>query len=289
MNAQVIGSFGFYEPAKQTIIKSRELKGRFPGLAENSDHHLTKRMREIKEKLNLTTRQLVSEIAKFESENLGKSKKVVKEVSSSYIKLNCVMMSSYLQGRVLQLQYMQAVCDRLEAFYDFKMEHRDDHRQLRHQYHNMTSVVEGWLKALDIDTDQVSPYRTLAAMVNPFYKRAVFTPMEGVFKLDELIDDDHQAYIVIDKEFDKHVYLLDPKEPVLVKDGQSLAIGDVIQYSFVISPVNGYAISQKKALNQSTFFRWYTNNTPPKSAKIIELINEAVARAVASKASSVAK
>lgn len=276
-----ITGFGFFEPDRKLVIKASASTAPSITTPENVDHQATIRMREIKDRLSLTARQFVKELNEFESSKKQSERVIDTEITSSYVPFTPVMLSSYLQGRVLQESYISAALRRMEDFYAHKMQNQKEHRQLRQQYHNMTKVVDDWMKALKIDPAQGSPYRALAAKINPFYKRAVFTPIPGIFKLGIMMDGDLQSYTIVNSEHGDAEYVLNANEHILVKDDQKLLRGDVIQFSLPIkSTSNGCKVSQKMALNQSTFFRWHTNNSPPKSAKIIEQVNEAVLMAV---------
>lgn len=277
MSQAQVNGFNAYGPDNVFVIKKSQLSPASPVKPENALHQSTVRMKEIKAQLNLTTRQFVLEINAFESTLSDEEREIDPDVTSSFAPFTPVMLSSYLQGRVLQEAFMSAILKRLELFYKFKMLNLNELHSLRRQYRNMAKVVEGWMLALNIDPTQGSPYRALAAKVNPFYKRAVFTAKQGKFVLGEKISPELQAYSIYTSDTEYEEYVLNPNEPILITDGQELSIGDVIQYSLPIKPGNKkYRVSQKMPLNQSTFFRWHTNNSPPKSAKIIEQINEAV-------------
>lgn len=262
-------------------VELHAARTRFEKLGDNADHPYTVRMRAIKEELRLTTRQLVEDLNLYEREfHADKFRRVEEDGNPPLLPMNPVLMSSYLQGWVMQKSYMSSVRKRLENFYKYKKSQQG----CLSKNQSICTIMDGWFKVLGIDpkSTSVSPFRQFARSIAPFYKRPVLASMDGEFGLGELQGNLH-LYTITDAEGVPHVFSLNPNEPILIKDKQQVKTGDVIQYSVLMGSQvrDGQAVvTDKPSIDHTTFFRWYTNNKMPRSIKTIELIQAAVDEAV---------
>jgi len=258
----------------------RTPRARFAKAGDNAHHPHTVNMRMIKSALRLTTIQLVNELNAYEKEH--QSDKFCRSTdpnTPSWLPMTAVLMASYLQGWVVQESFMAQMSKRLENLFWHKSEQGQvgPSRDIR-------EIMDGWYTALGIDpTDtNVSPTRQLAKMIAPYYKRPVLAGVGGVFHLGLPVNGG-QIYEITDIHGETHQFTLNPNEPVLVKDGQKIAEGDVIQYSVLMQThrEDGKVIlTHEPSINHTTFYRWYANNKLPRSVKTLELVQAAVDEAV---------
>jgi len=266
-------------PGADVKFKSTKSK-RFSEMGENATHPLTVRMREIKDGLLMTTRQLVRGVNEYEK-SLKSKPSAKRDVSSSYLPLNTVLLSSYLQGQVMQHSFIEAICSRLEAFNTYMQDRPGVHRSKD----GMREIMDKWFSQLGIATDDpnISPFRHFAKLIEPHYKRAVFSDVAGIFILGEKIEN-LQVYTIKNDEGVIHSYLLNPAEPLLVANGAQVQVGTVLQYATEISASSDksrlYAVCQEKGINQSSFYRWYTMDKMPRSSITVQNIQEAVNKVV---------
>lgn len=264
-----------------TPVVMHVARSRFEKLGDNADHPYTVRMRAIKEELRLTTRQLVEDLNLYEREfHADKFYAEDENGKPAMVTMNTVLMSSYLQGWVMQKSYMSSVRKRLENFY----KHKKSQQGGLSTNQSICVIMDRWFKVLGIDpkSTTVSPFRQFAKLIGPFYKRPVLVSLDGEFSLGQL-QDGLRLYTLIDAEGVPHEFSLNPNEPVLIKDKQQVKTGDVIQYSVLMgSQIRGgqAVVTDKPSIDHTTFFRWYTNNKMPRSIKTIELIQAAVDEAV---------
>lgn len=253
---------------------------RFAKAGDNANHPHTVNMRMIKSALRLTTIQLVNELNAYEKEHQSdKFYRSADPNTPSWLPMTAVLMASYLQGWVVQESFMAQMSKRLENLFWHKNEqgHVKPSREIR-------DIMDGWYKALGIDpTDtNVSPTRQLAKLIAPYYKRPVLAAVGGIFHLGLPVNGG-QIYEITDIHGETHQFTLNPNEPVLVKDGQKIAEGDVIQYSVLMQThrEGGKVIlTHEPSINHTTFYRWYANNKLPRSVKTLELVQAAVDEAV---------
>lgn len=253
---------------------------RFAKAGENADHPLTVRMRTIKALLRLTTAQLVSELNAYEREHQAKNfRRRIDPNVPAWLPMTTVLLSSYLQGGVVQESYMALMTKRLENLYKFKEKQGAIIPQ-----EDIRTIMDGWYKALGIDTTDtsISPTRQLGRMIAPYYKRPVLAAISGTFRLGRP-NGDLQTFSITDADGMKYDFTLNPNEKILIKDGQQIKIGDVIQYSVLMQTEkmgNQIVITHEPSINHTTFYRWYSNNKMPRSIKTIELVQAAVDEAV---------
>lgn len=256
-------------------VNEHKPRKRFAKLGPNANHRLTIRMREIKERLRLTTAQLVYELNAYEQEhqqdNLGK----YDPDKPTWAKLTSVLMSSYLQGWVAQDIYMSQMTMRLENFLKFKKKNGDLAGNA-----DIRTIMDGWYKTLGIAPNDpaTSATRQLGRLIAPYYKRPVLAALSGRFSLG-LITDGMQMVNITDAKGVTHDFLVDLKEPLLMKDNQEVKVGDVIQYSVLMqtSKKDGESVvTQEPSINHTTFYRWYSQNKMPRSITTIEQVQAAV-------------
>ena len=281
-------------------VAMHEPRKRFVKAGENADHHHTVRMRAIKTELRLTTAQLVSELNAYEREHQsqnfhrrGAAPKAAKghavggslpkgadknrpdPNAPAWLPMTSVLMSSYLQGWVVQEAYMELMVKRLENLYAFKKEqgHLAPKSDIR-------TIMNGWYKSLGIDPNDssTSPTRSLGRMIAPYYKRPVLAAINGKFRLGK-VKDGLQHFRIIDAEGGAHDFTLSADEPILVKDGQNIKVADVLQYSVLMQTQKKdgeVIVTHEPSINHTTFFRWYSSNKMPRSIKTIQLVQAAV-------------
>lgn len=252
---------------------------RFLKAGDNASHPLTMRMRELKTKLQLTTTQLVKELNDYEREHQSHNfHGRAAPGTPPWMPLTPMLMSSYLQGWVTQEPYMALMEKRLTSLYKFKASKgkialQDDIR----------TIMNGWYAKLGIDPEDTknSPTRQLARMIAPYYKRPVLAAVSGKFHLG-LIEGDQRFCTITDAEKVTHLVALNPQEPILVQGGQSVRVGEVLQYSVLMQTVkvgDKSVLTHEPSVNHTTFFRWYSANKMPRSIKTIELVQAAVEEA----------
>lgn len=242
----------------------------FEKLGENADHPLTRRMREIKDSLRLTTLQISNQLNEYEREFHSNDVQdtIDEDGNSPYLPMKPVALSLYLQGWVLQESYLAANCERLERFYAYKTSQpgclTTDIK--------ICTLMEEWFKALHIDPQSktISPYRLLAKKIAPFYKRPVRIQVAGVFKLGAP-KGGLQSYSILDDQGVEHDFFLNPNFAVLIKNDQLVSIRDVVQYAVLTQ-----GSSSEPIIDHTAFFRWYKSNKMPRSIKTVELVQEAV-------------
>ena len=252
---------------------------RFLKAGDNASHPLTMRMRELKTKLQLTTTQLVKELNDYEREHQSHNfHGRAAPGTPPWMPLTPMLMSSYLQGWVMQEPYIALMEKRLTNLYKFKASKgkiapKDDIR----------TIMNGWYAKLGIDPEDTknSPTRQLARMIAPYYKRPVLAAISGKFHLG-LIEGDQRICTITDAEKVTHSVALNPQEPILVQDGQTVRVGEVLQYSVLMQTVkvgDKSVLTHEPCVNHTTFFRWYSANKMPRSIKTIELVQAAVKEA----------
>lgn len=280
-------------------VQQHEPRKRFVKAGENATHPCTVRMRQIKSELRLTTAQLVAELNAYEkvhqSKNFhrrgaapkgkghaiggslprGADKNRPDPNAPAWLPMTNVLMSSYLQGWVVQEAYMELMKKRLENLYEFKKAQGELAPKT-----DIRTIMNGWYKTLGIDPEDTStsPTRMLGRLIAPYYKRPVLAGVAGTFKLDK-VKDGWQHFHIIDAEGEKHEFMLTAGEPILVKDGQKVKVSDVLQYSVLMQTQrkDGKAVlTHEPSINHTTFFRWYSSNRMPRSIKTIELVQAAV-------------
>lgn len=263
---------------KGDLIPSRQ---RFTKAAPNADHPYTVRMRAIKDELRITTRQLVRELNVYESAFHAKNYHLI-DVSGNaiFLPMKYVLLTSYLQGWVVQDVFMKAILERLENFCTYKKSLDKPEKDIR-------TIMDGWFADLGIATKvtNVSPYRQLATKIAPYYKRPVLASVEGVFHLMPA-EGDTGVFTITDATEEVQTFYFNLKERLLVKNGQALKVGDVIQYSVLMQTkkVGDQVIATNAPSdNHTTFYRWYSKNRMPLSMKTIELVQAAVNAAVLAK------
>ena len=271
-----------FDPSKKPspLSETRKPRKRFVKAAVNADHPYTARLREIKTAMCLTTPQLVKELNDYErvhqSTNFNQRSSLIEP---TWMMMNTVLLSSYLQGWVVRENYMVLMVHRLENLFKFKKSQGQVGIQA-----DMRTIIEGWYKALGIDQTRPksSPTRELANLIAPYYKRPVRAGMIGTFHLGVLINNP-DTYTITDSEGITHEFPLNPDDPCLIKDGQEVKNPDVIQYSLLMQTVkkDGKVISlSEPSIDHTTFYRWYSNNKMPRSIETIELVQSAVDLAV---------
>lgn len=277
MEIQIISSK--FKPEKLRAPVGRPI--RFAKLGENANHPLTVQMREIKASLGMTTNELVRAVNRFEKEHGRPEFKTGEVVSSSYIPLKPVLLSSYLQGWVMQRDFMESVHKRLEAYWNFAKKERPVDRPK-----GIKSLMDAWFAKLGIDPNDeaVSPHRELARRISHVCKRAVVIDRNGVFQKGGDFDggfgdfSDLGWYAIHEEGLKaQHCYLYRKTDGLLIQDGEIVNPGDVVQYTKeIVSTDPLYAVSQENPINQSTFYRWYRSNKLPRARVAIDLIENAV-------------
>lgn len=277
---------GFNRAAKPSrALAMHEPRKRFVKAGDNADHPHTVRMRAIKSELRLTTAQLVSELNTYEREHQAKNFHARTDPNTpAWLPMTSVLMSSYLQGWVVQEPYMALMAKRLENLYKFKKQQSGAFAIKG----DIRTIMDGWYKALGIDPkdSSVSPYRQLGRLIAPYYKRPVLVAISGRFNLG-LSHGKVRSFNITDADGNTHEFTLNPKEPVLIKDNQDVKVGDVIQYSVLMQTQKqgGKSVfTHEPSINHTTFFRWYSNNKMPRSIKTLELVQAAVNEAVKARA-----
>lgn len=254
-----------------TGSKSRA-RGRFGKIAPNANHPLTISMRRMKDDLQLTTKQLVSELDAFEREyglpkdNYG--------VSRDYIVINPILMSSYLQGWVLQAPFISAVHNRLHRLYEHKTKYRNDKC-------DFNELFPEWFKMLGIpDSDSNTRLRTFSRVIAPYYKRAVLTRFPGVFRLGQSYGNIEQEYTIEGIDGIVHHFVLNRADEILIEDGSVVSKSDLIQYAIlypiVMKNEKVYFDINSPSADHTKFFRWYQYGKSPRSLKDVELVKQAV-------------
>ena len=256
-------------------------KTRFKKEGENAGHRHTVRMRKIKDSLRLTMPQLVSQFNKYEREFQKENFKKADDKGPMWLPMSVPLLSSYMQGWVMQESYMAMVRDRLDNFFKYKSSNSNPFTDKR----DMREIMDVWFSELAIDpkSDVVSPYRQLARLIAPHYKRPVLASVAGVFNLGA-INQGWREYTITTAGGDTHVFWLDAKEAVLIPSKKEVSIGEVIQYSVLIGIEkrdSQYVTTNLPSPDHTVFFRWYTKNKMPRSVETISLVDAAVTLAAA--------
>lgn len=271
---------GFTMPARPPSGKLlTPPRTRFLKMGPNAEHPKTVQMREIKEKLRLTTVQLVAELNAYEKVHQSKNFRRSVDGSPSWHKIGSVLMSSYLQGWVMQEEFIGLMATRLNNLYKFKKEQG----QLAPKA-DIQTIMNRWYKALGIDPKDttISPTRALAKRIAPFYRRPVLATVSGKFKVDSVKGHQLMCKIVTD-EGETHAFGLDPAQPLEVTDGENLKVGQVLQYAVLMQTSkqgDKVVLTHEPSINHTTFYRWYSQNKAPRSIKTLELVQTAVDEAV---------
>jgi hypothetical protein len=250
-------------------------KTRFLKMGPNAEHPKTVQMREIKEKLRLTTVQLVAELNAYEKVHQSKNFRRSMDGSPAWHKVGSVLMSSYLQGWVMQEEFIALMTLRLKNLYKFKK----DQGQLAPKS-DIQTIMNRWYKTLGIDPSDstTSPTRSLAKRIAPFYRRPVLATVSGKFKIDSVKGHQLICKIVTD-EGETHQFGLDPVQPLEVTDGEKLKVGQVLQYAVLMQTTKQAGkdvLTHEPSINHTTFFRWYSQNKAPRSIKTLDLVQAAV-------------
>ena len=253
---------------------------RFLKLGSNAHHPLTLEIRKIKDNLHLTTGQLVKELNSFEKKYRKKDMgRKGPDGSPTFLPMKSVLMSAYLQGWVLQEPFMASVCERLQAL--------QTHCLSREKAFGvdlpMREIMDKWFSELGIvkGDPAISPFRAMAKQIAPFYKRPVLCGDAGVFTLGGM-KDGFRIYTIESESGEKNSYLLDPKEPILINENDSVEVGDLIQFAVLMRiQLEGgeYKITQDPSIDHTTFYRWYQTNKKPRSIKTLEMVQLAVEQA----------
>lgn len=262
-------------PLSQAVAM-HEPRKRFMKAGDNAEHPHTVRMRAIKDELRLTTTQLVKDLNDYEREHQVQNFHGRTDAGTpSWLPLTSVLMSSYLQGWVLQEPYMALMVKRLENL----LVHKKSLGSVAPKG-DIRSIMDGWYAALGIDPhdSSSSPTRQLGRVIAPYYKRPVLAAISGVFNLG-LMQGDLRVFNITEADGTTHEFVLNPAEPIHVKDGQKIKIGDVIQYSVLMQTQkqdDKIVLTHEPSINHTTFYRWYAQNKMPRSIKTIELVQAAV-------------
>lgn len=254
---------------------------RFAKLGDRADHPLTIKMREIKSSLGMTTKELSSAVNRYEKQ-FGRPvvDSASSVASSSYLPMKSILLSSYLQGWVMQDHFIESFHNRLDAYWQHAMATRKAMPPK-----NIRPIMNDWFSRLGIDPDDdsVSPYREFDRRISHLCKRAVFCDRTGVFQVGGDIDHEYGWYSIIDEESkEQHRYVYRKADGVLIAGAAKVAHGDVVQYTKqIVSSDPLYTISQENPINQSTYYRWYRSNKMPRSRVTIDLIEIAVKEVVA--------
>lgn len=250
---------------------------RFAKRGDNAENAHTVRMREIKRVLRLTTPQLVSELNAYERQfQAAKYRNKAWGTRPAVLPVTTHLMSQYLQGYVMQDNYMAAMCKRLEAFSKYKNSLPGN----RLFDNSIRRIMNGWFAALHIDpaSKSVSPFRKLGVLIAPFYRRPILAGVDGTFNLG-LITDGVLVCNITDAGGQTHECFLDPKDSVLIENGRSVKVGDVLQYSVLMqTEKQGDLVvnTDEPSTNHTTFYRWYKSDKMPRSIRTIELVQAAV-------------
>lgn len=271
---------GFVPPKVTKGVLLQPPKARFQKVGPNAEHLHTVRMRSIKEKLHLTTGQLVAELNAYERDHQASNFRRRTEGQPAWRKMSPVLMSSYLQGWVMQEEYMALMSKRLENLLRFKKEQGAVAPKV-----DIRTIMDGWYKTLGIGTEQDSgsPTRMLARLIAPYYRRPVLAGVSGKLQVGIKRAGVLQCSIVTPQD-EVHDFTLDAKEPLEVKHQESIKAGQVLQYAVRMQAqkVGGQTVlTHEPSINHTTFFRWYSQNKMPRSVKTIELVQAAVDKAAA--------
>ena len=120
----------------------------------------------------LTTTQLVRELNAYEHEHQTNNFGARAEAGApAWLPMTPALMSSYLQGWVVQESFMALVVKRLENFDQFKQQQPSTLAVKD----SIRTLMDGWYQALGIDPkdSSVSPSRQLGRLIAPYYKRPV--------------------------------------------------------------------------------------------------------------------
>ena len=248
---------------------------RFSKAGDNANHPLTIEMREIKTRLDITTNEMCRAINKFEKVNGRPADVTGESISAATLTLKPVLLSSYLQGSVVQDTYVKAMHSRIVAF-----SKSADAAKIPKKPAPIKILMDGWFAKLGIDVDDaaVSPHRELARQISHLCKRAVLIDRRGIFKVGGSFSEDLGWYSISMKKSDElHKYLYRKADKLLIEDSAAVEPGDIVQYSKgIVSGDSEYAVSQDSPINQTTFYRWYRSDKMPRSKVAIDLIQNAV-------------
>jgi len=267
---------GFTAPAKprsgKLLVAPRE---RFLKMGPNATHPKTGQMRDIKEMLGLTTVQMATELNAYEKVHQSKNFRRSVDGKPAWHKVDSLLISFYLQGWVMQDEFIDLMTLRLKNLYKFKKEQG----QLAPKS-DIQTIMHRWYKSLGINPSDhtVSPTRALAKLIAPYYRRPVLAKVSGKFKVEPLKGQQLMCTIVTDEGL-THRFGLDPAQPLEVSDGEKLRIGQVLQYAVLMqtSKQDGQEVlTHEPSINHTTFFRWYSQNKAPRSIKTLEMVQAAV-------------
>jgi hypothetical protein len=280
MDHLIFDPFGLASAPKASKKPNPTKKSQFQKLGKNAMHPLTIEMREMKASLGLTTRELVNALSEFEKTQGGDAS-AAEDTAQDSVPINTVLMSSYLQGWVLQDAFIRSVHGRVKRMYQHRFD-VNDVRQKVLETNGIRDVFDGWFAELGIkDKEGTAPIRQFARIIAPFYKRAVSAKFEGVFRLGEKKQGLARPYTITTYEGEVHHFVLNQAEEVLVKSGTAVKRGETIQYAvlypLVTTKDGGMGFDESSpSEDHTTFFRWYTAKKPPRSAVSLTMVKEAV-------------
>lgn len=247
--------------------------------ADRSPGSPVDQMRTMKDALGMTTRQLSLEMQVFEKEH--KSHIFKRSAGNEPIcqPITQVILSAYLQGWVIKDEYIKSMLKRVKDFYDFKLKSSTDLKKPK----DMVGIMNSWFDRLGIDykDPSISPARSLANAIAPFYKRPVLAKATGKFVLGEKSSDGYtQSYSVITNsgeilEFND----LSTKDKILAKNGSKIEIGQTLQFAVLYLASATDKKGKRKfepSKDHTTFYRWYRENKLPRTQMTLQLVEAAV-------------
>lgn len=267
--------------------------GRFQKLGKNAQHPLTVDMRKMKSDLGFTTKMLVNELAEYEKKFLSTDDKSLED-TRDLAPINSVLMSSYLQGWVLQDSFMKSVHSRITNFYNYKTKYSGNSQDAYFDQ-DIRALFDKWFEELGIaDSSNKSngaPMRIFSKMIAPYYKRSVTAKLDGTFILGQPYSEIEQFYFIVDKNEDIHRFVLNRAEKILFKSNDPIKRSDIIQYAVLyplVEKLDGklYFDTTSPSADHTAFFRWYSANKMPRSIQSVKLVEEAVEQAKAANKSN---
>ncbi len=285
----------------QPVLVKRELavpapRLRFHKKGPKATAPTTERMRAIKDTLRLTTRQLVLALNAYEHEQLKAGDKRAAGFASddtTWQPMTPVVLSSYLQGFVLQDHFINQVLLRLENYLHFAQQHLDPNHLGQK---DIRQLMDQWFEQLHIHSKD--KFRPFAKLIAPYHRRPVQAKLAGIisfgavqgpvrrFQITEQVTGPDRLPVVTHG-------VVDLIHALLVKEGQWVSPGQEIQYGIHYQtskdPLtqssraheNGLVYLDKPIEDHTAFFRWYKTRTGPRSIKTLEYVQKAVDQAVA--------
>lgn len=251
-----------------TLLRTRE---KFKHKGKHADHPYTARIREIKEDLHLPATTFISKFNNYEKEYQAEAMREAEEnwrKGPHWRPLNKVQFYSYLQGAVENIEYVEAILKRIESFY----KHTKEDVSAPEKVDDLKSQMLDWFERLGIDITKShpSPFRELARMIAPYYKRPVYAQLEGKFTLGAKLSRREQVFFITDASGVKHDFTLDPSEPLLVEENRNVMHHQIIQYTLQFNE------NQQPISSHTKFFRWFKQGRKPYSATDIQQVENAV-------------